>query len=49
MRERDRGPTSDYARYAYGYSDKKPWTDVVVRLILAAICAALLADAFVNG
>ena len=24
MRERDGGPKSDFARYAYGYSDKKP-------------------------
>ena len=26
-READRGPLSEWARYAYGYSDKKPgWT-----------------------
>lgn len=24
MKERDKGPRSDWARYAYGYSDKKP-------------------------
>lgn len=24
MRERDRGPRSEFARYAFGYSDKKP-------------------------
>lgn len=24
MTERDRGPRSEWARYAYGYSDKKP-------------------------
>ena len=24
MRHRDDGPQSDLARYAYGYSDKKP-------------------------
>lgn len=37
MRERGTGPRSELARYAYGYSDKKPgWTYYAVLAVITA-------------
>lgn len=42
MRERDRGPRSEHARYAFGYSDKKPglaWWLINGVVVLGAIAS----------
>lgn len=45
--EQERGPYSDYARYAFGYSDKKPpWT---YWLIVGGMVAYILYRIFIAG
>lgn len=44
MRERDRGPASEFARYAYGYSDKPPgaaWW-VIVAVMIGVVVAHMV-------
>lgn len=42
---KDKEPKSEFARYAFGYSDKKPWGEIA---ILAAMVAFLVFAGFMG-